>query len=153
MGQVVLRPGTPADLDAMFQLDCLCFGPPFRFTRGAMARYARQPGAFITVAECEGRLIAFLIVQVELSADGAEAYLVTLDVDPAYRRLGIAGRLMAAAEAEAAERSASRLLLHVWSENDEATAFYRHRQYQLIGREPGYYGKGREALILSRQLE
>ena len=52
------------DLDAMHALDVVCFERPFRFTRGAMRRFAEAKKARVVVAEEGDALVGFVILHV-----------------------------------------------------------------------------------------
>ena len=116
-----------------------------------MARYLRLPNSFTIVATQGTALLGFLIVQLQ-SGQQTGAYLVTLDVHPNFRRLGLAGRLVAEAEATSATSGAFLMELHVWTENDAAIKFYERRGFARTDVLAGYYGHGSDALFLSKRL-
>ncbi len=151
-----LRAGLPGDLDALYELDTVCFEAPFRFSRGAMRRLTREPGAFTKVIESGlGALAGFLVCQVN-EAPGAsgsrEAYVVTLDVAPAFRRQGIAGRLLEAAEREARRAGTDRITLHVWTENAAAIRFYESCGFQRLQLHADFYAPGIDGFGYSKGL-
>ena len=127
---VWLRDGDDTDLESMYQLDLSCFEPPFRFSRAAMRNFTRADCAFTVVAEDQGGgLAGFVVVQVGPGQEPAEAYVVTLDVRIDVRRQGVAGRLLRAAEIRGAKQGATRMVLHVWTENKAAIRFYEQDGY------------------------
>ena len=87
---------------------------------------------------------------------GPEAELLTLAVHPGARRRGLATRLVAAFEAEAARRGAEECLLEVAETNAPGRALYAGLGYLPVGRRPGYYhpaGKPPvDALVLRKPL-
>jgi [ribosomal protein S18]-alanine N-acetyltransferase len=127
----------------MFRLDEVCFEAPFRFSRGAMRRFAEAKRARVVLAEVAGEIAGFCIVHVELGA----GYVVTLDVAPAWRRQGLAGMLMERVETEARAAGCGVLVLHVFDGNAGAVRFYERLGYVLVGREAGFYGDGVDALV------
>ena len=139
----MLRKGTPADLESMYRLDCVCFEPVFRFSRTAIRRFATADGAFTLVAERDGDLAGFIIVQID--PPGTEAHVVTLDVDPQLRRQGIAQALMLKAEQQAGIAGAHSMALHVWSGNQPARAFYQGLGYSGVQLHPDFYAPGMDA--------
>jgi ribosomal-protein-alanine N-acetyltransferase len=148
-----LRAGVASDIEAMYRLDVLCFEPPFRFSRGAMRRFAQASGAFTLVAEVDSSGIAgFAIVQVSGAGEVGEGYIVTLDVAPEMRRQGIAGLLLGAAERKAAELGALKMTLHVWTENAPAVRFYERSGYERTVLHPDFYAPGRSAYGYSKAL-
>lgn len=149
MTNPTFRDYQPADLDAMYALDVACFEPAFQFSRRAMRRFAEARGAITVLAEADGTLAGFCIVQME---DGS-GYVVTLDVAPPWRRKGLASRLMLEIESRARVAGATGMALHVFSGNSGAIRFYEHLGYERSGVDPGFYGRGLDALIYRKQLE
>jgi ribosomal-protein-alanine N-acetyltransferase len=145
---VTIREYAERDLEAMYALDVVCFEPVFRFSRRAMRRFAEARGATTVVAEAEGELVGFCIVQMEERV----GYVVTLDVAPAWRRRGLAGLLMAEAETRAVAAGALAIELHVFAENAGAMQFYEGIGYGRVGRVEGFYGRGLDALVYAKKL-
>ena len=141
----MLRGYRAEDLPAMFAMDVVCFGEPFRFDARSMRRFAEARKAIVLVAERVGRerpgLVGFVIVHVERGLAGQYGYVVTLDVAPEERRVGVAGRLMDAVEGRAAEAGARAMALHVYTENGSAVRFYEGRGYRRERLEAGFYGE------------
>jgi ribosomal-protein-alanine N-acetyltransferase len=75
-----------------------------------------------------------------------EAEILTLAVVPAMRRQGIARRLLAAVIAG----GEGPIFLEVAAANGAALALYAGLGWREVGRRPGYYGPGRDALLLRR---
>jgi len=164
--RITLRDYRPSpenrDADAMYALDLQCFDPPFRFSRRAMRSFAETPGAITLLAESlpadsdpsqaaqpAPLLAGFCIVHVE----DRTAYIVTLDVAPAFRRHGLARRLMAEVEARARAARAAQMTLHVFTGNTGAMQFYESLGYNRTGRTENFYGRGLHALVYSKRLE
>lgn len=145
--EVVLRWYRPADLRSIFEMDVICFPEPFRFDLRSMRRFADTPNAVVLVAErviqdaSSGRLVGFVIVHMEQTSDGCRGYVITLDVSPAERREGVAGRLMAEAEALTKGVGAGCMELHVYAGNEGAIRFYEGRGYERTGVRRAFYGR------------
>ena len=133
----------------MFRLDELCFEEPFRFSRGTMRRFAEAKRARVVLAEVGGDLVGFCIVHVER---GGVGYVVTLDVEPLWRRHGLARMLMERGEAVVLEAGCGVMMLHVFSGNEAAVRFYERVGYELVGRDEGFYGDGMDALVYRKAL-
>ena len=145
---ISIRKAYADDLRLMYQLDQRCFSAAFRFSFRVMSTFFYQPDAATFVAESSGVLAGFVIVQFALP----EAYIVTLDVEPALRRSGVASLLMQEAEAAARLQQADSVGLHVWEENLPAIAFYESQGYLAVDRVHRYYGAGRDARIYRKHL-
>ena len=165
LDRITLRDYCPSpenrDAAALYALDLACFDPPFRFSRRAMRSFAETPGAITLLAEARPAdsnpseaaqptplLAGFCIVHVE----DRTAYIVTLDVAPAFRRRGLARRLMTEVEARARAPAHAQMALHVFTGNAGAMQFYESLGYNRTGRTENFYGRGLHALVYSKKL-
>jgi ribosomal protein S18 acetylase RimI-like enzyme len=93
-----------------------------------------------------GELIGYLVAH----AVQGEVQLLSLAVDAAYRRRGI-GRILVE-HALGQERGAAIAHLEVRSNDAGAQAFYARLRFQPVGRRPGFYPGGVDAISLARVL-
>jgi len=142
----MLRPATPADLDALCHLEDACFRER-RFKRDHVAWILQHPGAF-TIVDADGGVRAAVMV---LVGDGVSRVL-SVAVLPAFRRRGLGRALMEAAEALSLNRGARTVQLEVGVTNVAAIALYRALGYRSDGRMPGYYSWGEDALSMTKPL-
>jgi [ribosomal protein S18]-alanine N-acetyltransferase len=152
--EIILRSYRTTDLDAMFGLDEACFAEDFRFDRESMREFAEERSAVVRVAEkvC-GEIVGFVIAHIESVASEWRAYVVTLDVAPDCRRMGLARRLMEEAEAGAVAAGVQWIQLHVFAGNDAAIHFYERLGYERIRVRRGYYGSaGLDAIVYGKEL-
>ena len=78
-----------------------------------------------------------------------DGHVTTVAVDPRYRRLGVAKRLVLAVCREAGERSATALTLEVRLSNRGAQELYRQFGFRPVGVRKGYYQEsGEDALVM-----
>jgi ribosomal protein S18 acetylase RimI-like enzyme len=152
--QVELRPYRTGDLQAIVQLDELCFSEEFRFDWQAMRELAEVREAITLIAEDEGgELVGFVIAHLEGSATRKYAYVVTLDVRAEKRRGGVGDRLMNEAEGRARLAGAVWMGLHVFAKNDGAIRFYERRGYQRVGTKAKFYGRNLDAWVFRKDLQ
>jgi ribosomal protein S18 acetylase RimI-like enzyme len=137
---IAIRGYRAGDAAAMFRLDEVCFDERFRFSVRAMRRFAEARNALVWVAEEDGELAGFAIAHVK----AGWAYLVTLDVAPAWRRRGVAGELVERVEHAAGVEV---VWLHVLVENEAAIRFYEGRGYERVGVAEGFYGSGLDGWV------
>ena len=150
--QVRLRGYQAQDFPALFRLDEICFAMPFRFSAGALKRFAETKRARVVVAEADGRAVGFCIVHIEPSRGGCSGYVVTLDVAPEWRRQGIARRMMLNAEATVRGEGCRSMLLHVFTENPEAIRFYERLGFQRSHTAEAFYAPGLDAFVYRKSL-
>jgi ribosomal-protein-alanine N-acetyltransferase len=111
------------------------------------------PGGFgLVVREPDfATILAFVLAR----AIADEAEVLTLAVDPAHRRSGVARALIEAAAITAAAAGARALFLEVASDNSAALPLYRAVGFTEVGARPSYYRRGdgaADALVLRRDL-
>ena len=147
---MTIRPATPADLEAVLELEQTCLGAD-AWSRGLVEQgiAAALPTVSYLVAEVDGVVVGHAVA----SAAGDDAELQRIAVDPAYRRRGLAGELLAAVERRAAADGATRLLLEVREDNTTAAAFYESRGFVEVGRRRGYYRDGAAAVVLGKKVD
>lgn len=94
-------------------------------------------GAIALAAEVDGDLAGICLGRVAPRREspvfrpGLDAELEDVAVFPAFRRRGVARRLLEAAKVRAAELGAERLGLRVWEFNAGALALYRAMGFQM----------------------
>jgi ribosomal protein S18 acetylase RimI-like enzyme len=146
------RPYTPQDFAGLYAIEEACFEPPFRFGRGYMRQLVNSPNAATWIAEEEGRMAGFAIVEWTREAGDAMAYIQTIEVAPAFRSRGIGGGLLQRIESSACNAGSQSIRLHVDAENAAAIRVYEANGYRCTDREEGYYPQGRAALIYGKPL-
>jgi ribosomal-protein-alanine N-acetyltransferase len=130
--------------EALAALHRRCFdAAPRPWSAAEFAALLETPGTLLVTREggfALGRLA------------GPEVEILTLAVDPAARRRGVATGLVSELEAAAAARGAREAFLEVASGNTAARALYARLGYAPTGLRRGYYGAGTDALVLTRIL-
>ena len=107
-----------------------------------IAWHIRDPDSVVLAARAETAIVGFAIMRY---ADDT-AHLNLLAVAPAYRRRGIARRLVAWLEDTALTAGTFTIALELRAGNAGARAFYAALGYREVVRVPGYY-QGRECAI------
>jgi len=149
---IKLRPYRANDLDAMHALDVECFDKPFRFSHSAMRHFAEAKKARVVIADDNGELVGFVILDIGDTDEGQFGYIVTLDVSPGHRRRGLAGLLMQEAEREASREGCAAVVLHVSTGNEPAIRFYEGRGFVRSYREADFYGRAIDAWVFHKPL-
>ena len=152
MPGIALRDATPADVQAMYELDLLCFEEAFRFDPRSMRQLALDPEAISIIGEISGALGGFIVVNLSRQHSAHWAYISTLDVHPDCRRLGLGGSLIAEAESRSARAGATLMRLHVFTGNLPAIRFYEAAGYEQMLRVAAFYGRNLDAWVYMKQL-
>jgi [ribosomal protein S18]-alanine N-acetyltransferase len=95
----------------------------------------KQPGAAGWIAANENAALGFILVR----AAADEAEILTVVVDPAQRRKGIAAQLLNSAAAALRAGTVRNLFLEVAADNVAALALYKSYGFEPCGRRPDYY--------------
>jgi ribosomal protein S18 acetylase RimI-like enzyme len=141
-----------ADFAALYAVEELCFAPPFRFSRAYMRQLVRNANCATWIAEKDGELTGFAIVEWEQRAEENGAYIQTIEVTPSQRGQGIGGELLRRVEDSAEAAGAGKIWLHVDAKNSAAIRLYEGRGYERQGREERYYARHRAALVYGKRL-
>lgn len=159
---ITLRTAGPGDEPAVVRLagELADFPvPPWR-TAGEIARadlpilraaLARTPDdQLLLIAEHEAGVAGcvYVVTNRDYFSGEAHAYVEVLAVAPEARGLGVARRLMDAADAWARGRGYRRMRLAVWHQNERARGLYEHLGFQP---ETMYYLKELDAHADDRQ--
>ena len=105
---------------------------------------------FMSVAEDGNTIVGYCGVFV--TAPGIEADILTVAVLPAYRRQGIAKEFMRQIEAYAVEKEASAMMLEVELSNESAIKLYESLGYMKLSVRMDYYGPGKDAHVMRKEL-
>jgi [ribosomal protein S18]-alanine N-acetyltransferase len=142
----------PDDFASLYAVEEVCFQPPYRFSRSYMRQIVTSADAATWMAEEDGTIAGFAVVEWSADSKQATAYIQTIEVLPEFRRMGVAGHLMRRLENSAIKVGARLIWLHVDAENTAAARLYEVHGYTPQGREVNYYPRGRDALIYVKSL-
>jgi [ribosomal protein S18]-alanine N-acetyltransferase len=148
-----LRSYSPEDFAVLYAIEELCFGPSFRFSRRYMKRLLEAPRSAAWIAEVDGVMAGFAIVEWSETPRGTTAYIQTIEVAPAFRRRGIASALLARCEGSAMSAGAASLWLHVAAGNAVAIQLYEAHGFTHFGTEEHFYAPNRGAHLYRKPAE
>ncbi|MBF0166914.1 MAG: ribosomal protein S18-alanine N-acetyltransferase [Alphaproteobacteria bacterium] len=115
----------------------------------AFAALLAQPGVLALLAKRGGEPLGFILIR--LAADEGE--ILHFAVRPAYRRQHLGQALLDQAMRILTARGAQRLFLEVEESNLPAQGLYLQADFKPAGKRADYYGPGRPALVLAKNLE
>jgi ribosomal-protein-alanine N-acetyltransferase len=123
-------------------------GLGWRWTPERVAASIRARNVNVVVARIDGCMAGFAIMRY----GDDDAHLDLLAVAPAYRRAGVARRLLQWLEKCAAVAGILRIDLEVRAQNTEAQRFYERLGYHRTAHLPGYYQGVEDAFRMRRDL-
>jgi len=146
---VRIRLAGPADLQAVLELDQVCFGSEAWSPASWADEFGRIGQDRVVLVADDGAVVGYVVLLVPPVAEDP-VDLLRIAVTPAERRTGIGGQLLTAALASAAGRT---MLLEVAEGNKSASALYAGAGFVEISRRHGYYPGGEAAMIMQWQGE
>jgi len=147
--QPVIRDYRREDFETLWKIDQACFARGISYTRRELAFYIGQKRGFTLVAEFDGKIAGFVVVDRDRQS---QAHVITIDVLPEARRSGLGSRLMAAAEERLRFLGCSGVFLETAVNNAAALAFYERHGYTVVHTIPRYYLDSIDALVLAKDL-
>ena len=143
---------TAEDFAQLYAIEEVCFQPPFRFGRGYMRRLVNSSDAATWIAEEDGRMAGFGIVEWTRERGGLIAYIQTIEVAPERRGRGVGGELLRRMEGSARKAGVRAMGLHVDEGNGDAIRLYESHGYDCVGKAEDYYARGRAGLMYSKTI-
>lgn len=140
------------DFAQLYAIEEICFQPPFRFNRVYMRELVNRSNAATWIAEEDGRMAGFAIVEWTPKRGGLIAYIQTIEVAPERRGQGIGTELLRRMESSARDAGVQAIGLHVDAENNGAIRLYEARGYVCEGRIENHYAHGRAGLMYAKVL-
>ena len=133
------------DLRALYAIEEACFEPAVRFSRALMRSLAQDPDCRTWLGIVDDVRVGFAILGLRGEQEPHSAYIWTLEVLPAFRRLGVARQLLLRVEESAREAGCAAIELHVSERNLSGLALYEAAEYVRIGVDAEYYGRREDA--------
>ena len=147
---MMLRAADASDALALAKAHASAFDAPW--PPEAFSTLMGSPGVF-ALAAVDGAPVGLILMR----AIAGEAEILTLAVEPAHRRRGVARALLQAGLELAAQAEAETCFLEVAADNAAALALYRAAGFAQAGHRGGYYrrpdGEAVDALVLRRTLK
>jgi len=147
-----LRDYSPSDLEILYAIDQACYPRGIAYSRRMLRWYLSRRGALCIVAEGAAAAKATTAGFIIAEADGAEGYIVTIDVLNAYRRSGIGTALLQETENRLAAMGVHYIELQTATNNEAGVAFWRRHGYRDVGIAPGYYLGRIDAYLMKKTL-
>jgi ribosomal-protein-alanine N-acetyltransferase len=146
--RLILRPMTLEDVERVYGIDVASFTLPWS-ERSYRFELTQNENSHPWVAEAEDSageklVVGFIVTWLILD----EAHIATVAIDPAWRRMGIARRLIDNSLAEAVTYGAVKAFLEVRRGNLAALQLYQDFGFQVVGVRSKYYKDNMEDALL-----
>jgi len=145
----VIRDYRSDDFETLWKIDQACFARGISYSRRELAFYIARKRGLTLVAESDGKIAGFVVVDRDRQGQG---HVITIDVLPEMQRSRLGSRLMAAAEERLRALGCFVVFLEVAVDNTAALAFYKQHGYSIVHSLPRYYLDSIDALVLAKDL-
>ena len=165
--EFALRDFRPQEFEALWRIDQQCFAPGISYSRLELATYLQRPGAFALVVDAlevsassvrtgisnqdqsSAAIVGFIVAE---AASRGTGHIVTIDVLPNARGVGVGSRLLQVAEERLRAAHCDAVILETAVDNRAALSFYKRHNYTVIKTLARYYSNGVDALALKKDL-
>lgn len=140
-----IRRMTLEDVPQVVAIDQASFSLPWP-ERSFRFEIAENPASRAWVAEIDGRIAGMIVAWMLVD----EAHIATIATHPAFRRQGIASKLLIHTLQGMMNEGAKTSVLEVRESNISAQEMYRKFGFEESGRRPHYYkDNGEDAILMS----
>lgn len=136
-----------ADMDRILEIEAAAF-PGEAYTRRMFAELHRDCGGFFFVARRRRKTAGYMVTCARI----LKAEIVSIAVDPDFRRLGVGGALVAHTIERLKESRVRTLELMVRTTNRGGIRFYRGLGFKAAGRVADYYEDGAAAMRMRMRI-
>jgi ribosomal-protein-alanine acetyltransferase len=126
-------------LGKLYEIEKQCFEQE-AFTKQQLAYLLTDYNAIGLAARVNGEIAGFAIARVNIRRNVQFGHILTVDIAPAYRRKGIAQKLLHEVETILRDRGIKECRLEVRENNVAALNLYQKLGYKKVGNLEKYYG-------------
>ena len=144
-----IRVAEEADLSMIHRIEVGSYPDPWPRSIFFLMR-GRAPDLFL-VAETEDTIVGYTLGEVERKSGSKVGHVMNIAISEAWRRRGLALRLLDELEGRFRLRGAESVYLEVRASNSSARKLYRKRGYIEVGSLPGYY-REEDGLAMEKPL-
>ena len=138
-------------LGRLCEIEKQCFEQE-AFTKKQFAYLLNDYSIIGLAALVNGVIAGFAMARLDIRRNAQFGHIVTVDVTPAYRRKGIAQKLLHEIEAMLREKGVKECRLEVREDNSAALSLYQKLGYKKMGILESYYGDA-DGLYLKKILQ
>jgi len=133
----IIRPASRSDLDAILEIEKKCFSGPIAYSKRQLTYLVLYAKSSTFVEQCQEPIRGFIIVTYHERS--LTSHVETIDVDPAYSKIGIGLRLLTFAEDDMRKHGKKCSQLEVSEGNKAALRLYKKAGYIVKEQVKQYY--------------
>jgi ribosomal protein S18 acetylase RimI-like enzyme len=146
---ITMRAAALADVPALHVLEQRCFSAD-RLSVRSFRRFITEKRSDLTVLQVDEQIAGYFLLIYRRGTSLARLYSIA--VDPAFRQQGLAEKLMAEAERQAASKLCALLRLEVRKDNGAAIKLYQKLQYHEFAIKHDFYEDHSDAICMQKQV-
>jgi ribosomal-protein-alanine N-acetyltransferase len=135
----------------LHEIEKQCFDQE-AFSKQQLAYLINDYNSIGLAARVNGEIASFAIAQVDIERNVPFGHILTVDITPAYRRKGIAQKILHEIETVFKKKGIKEIKLEVREDNIAALNLYRKLGYKKVGKLRQYYGNA-HGLHLRKTLQ
>jgi [ribosomal protein S18]-alanine N-acetyltransferase len=151
MAKTLIRHAVREDFETLLEIDEASFPGGVAYDADELSYFMTRDGAETIVAEEDGQIVAFIIMEVHRTR--RTATVITLDVREAYRRRGYGTQLLHRAEEILVDYGVEVYDLQVDVTNRNAIQFYKKHAFEVVRTLRNYYANGHDAYLMVKDLQ
>lgn len=146
---MIVAVGSIEDLDSLHEIERKCFTIEV-YSKQDLRSLLTSPNTICLKASTKGRIVGFTIGGIRRSNGSCQGEIITIDVSPEFRRMGVATLLLRRLDEEFRSRGCSGNRLQVRVDNKAAIDLFRKLGYQEKKKLTSYYAKGVDAFVMEK---
>jgi len=137
------------DLDRLHEIEKQCFTIEV-YSKQTLRSLLTSPSTIFLKATTKGRIVGFTIGEIRRSEGSCLGEIVSIDVAPRFRRMGVATLLLKRLEDEFRRRGCWTNRLQVRVDNMTAINLFRKLGYHEKKKLTSYYANGVDAFLMEK---
>ncbi|MEM3824486.1 MAG: ribosomal protein S18-alanine N-acetyltransferase [Candidatus Bathyarchaeia archaeon] len=137
---ITIEDASIKQLDELYKIETECFERE-AFSKQHIANLLTDYNCISLVAKVNNKIVGFVIGIIRPERSALAGHILTIDVSPAYRRRGIAQRLLQKIEEIFKEKGVKSCRLEVREDNVAALRLYQKLGYRRVAKLEYYYGE------------
>lgn len=143
--EITITDASKSQLNQILKTENACFDKPW--SQKSLEQEFEHQDSFIKTAYNKSRICGFIVYRLFLG----EIQIFKICCLKEYQNQGIATRLLNSAF-NTCKQKAELAVLEVSSSNDKALSFYKKHGFIISGKRTNYYGQGKHALNMIKDL-